>query len=140
MLKAVLDSNIFVSGMIKKAGVPAQILDYWKDEKILLIISTTIIHEAAKVLRYPHIQDRYQLSESEIKGFITALRTQSIIVPRKIKLEIIKEDPTDNKFIEAAVEGQADYIVSGDSHLKDLKNYQGIEIVSPVEFLEILKS
>jgi predicted nucleic acid-binding protein len=55
-----------------------------------------------------------------------------------MKIDAIPEDPQDNKFITAAIEGEADYIVSGDHHLRDLKNYQGISIVSPSEFLQII--
>ncbi len=56
-----------------------------------------------------------------------------------MKLDVIESDPTDNKYLECAVEGKADLIISGDHHLTDLKAYRGIEIVSPAEFLKAVK-
>lgn len=55
-----------------------------------------------------------------------------------IKLTVIKDDPKDDKFLECAIEAKADFIVSGDHHLKDLKQFRYIKIVSPTEFLDIV--
>lgn len=59
--------------------------------------------------------------------------------PAEIKIEAVPEDPADDKFIIAAVEGEADYVVSGDRHLRNLESYRGIRIISPSEFVRILK-
>jgi len=71
---------------------------------------------------------------------LKTLKTYSIQTPAEIQIDAIPEDPQDNKFIIAAIEDKADYIVSGDRHLKSLKSYQGIAIVSPSEFVQILRS
>jgi len=60
-------------------------------------------------------------------------------VPKR-KVNVVKQDPDDNKFIEAALEGEADYIVTQDRHLLKLKEFEGIKIVTPEEFLRILKT
>lgn len=74
----------------------------------------------------------------DIGAVLGVLRTYSINTPSNMKIDAVPEDPQDNKFITAAIEGEADYIVSGDRHLRDLKNHQGIPIVSPSEFLQII--
>jgi len=63
----------------------------------------------------------------------------SVIINPKIKLNVIKEDPDDNKFLEAGISGNADLIISQDKHLLKLKEYQGIKIVSPEEALLLIK-
>jgi predicted nucleic acid-binding protein len=60
------------------------------------------------------------------------------VVSPQTRITRITEDPTDNRVLEAAVEGQADYIVSGDGHLLDLREHDGIPIVTPRDFLAIL--
>jgi len=65
------------------------------------------------------------------------LLNSEIVVPKE-KLHIVYKDPTDNKIVECAVAGNADYIVSGDKHLLDLKRYGGIDIISPARFLKLL--
>ncbi len=63
----------------------------------------------------------------------------SQIIQPRTKVDAVKEDPTDNKFLEAAMEADADYIVSGDKHLLKLKEFSGIKIVKAKQFLEMLK-
>jgi predicted nucleic acid-binding protein len=64
-------------------------------------------------------------------------RTGKVVVPR-IALDVIHDDPDDNRILECAVAGHADVIVSGDRHLLRLKSYEGIPIVRPVDFLRAL--
>jgi putative PIN family toxin of toxin-antitoxin system len=138
MLRVVLDANVFVSGTIQKTGVPAQILDLWQTGQLTLVTSLSLIQEISRVLRYSHIQEKYRLTESAIEILVLGLKSQSIITPEKSKLRVIEDDPDDDKLLIAAIEGQAKYIVSGDYHLRNLKTYQGIEIVSPAEFINLL--
>jgi len=67
------------------------------------------------------------------------LEKSELAVPKR-KVNVVKQDPDDNKFIEAALEGEADYIVTQDRHLLKLKEFEGIKIVTPEEFLRILKT
>jgi putative PIN family toxin of toxin-antitoxin system len=137
MLKVVLDTNVIISGTIMDRGVTFQILKGWERGDFFIIISEPILREVEKVLHYPRIKEKRHLTELDIEAVLNTLRTYSINTPAKIKIDAILEDPQDDKFIAAAIEGEADYIVSGDRHLKDLKDYQGIPIVSPSEFLQI---
>ena len=85
------------------------------------------------------IRKKYKITEKQIRGVIRNLRNYSIMTPGKLKLHVIKRDPQDNEVLIAALEGNADYIVSGDYDLKELKSYKGIRIVSPAEFVKLLE-
>ncbi len=140
MTKAVLDTNVVVSGTISPRGIPCKILKAWENNKFAHITSRKIIKEVTKVLHYPKIQKTYHLTEPDIKNVRNSLFYDTQVVEGTYKVKKIKEDPADNKFLEAAIEGKADFIVTGDKHLLRLKDFQGIEIVSPQLFLNILES
>ncbi len=78
---------------------------------------------------------KFKFKEKEKDQFLEVLLANSILVEPKEKINIIKEDSDDNKFLECAVEACADYIISGDDHLLKLHQFRGIAIVSPREFL-----
>ena len=80
--------------------------------------------------------------EQELKELLDLFKKQVNILykPISIKIEIIKDDPDDNKFIECAVTNKADYIISGDNHLLNLREYRNIKILSPKEFLNYYNS
>jgi putative PIN family toxin of toxin-antitoxin system len=138
MLKIVLDTNVLVSGIIGKTGTPAKILDGWLAGRFKLITSPELLSEITEVLHYPHIQQKYGLSESDIDAFLISIVSFGIMTPGELELLLIEDDPDDDKVLAAAVEGGADYIVSGDNHLRGLKAYQGITIISPAEFIGMI--
>jgi putative PIN family toxin of toxin-antitoxin system len=137
MIKVVLDANIFVSSIIVPKGNSAQIIDLIVKEKIELIISQSILEEVRRVLFYPHIQKRHPHNPEAVETFIKKWTHLAHFSKGEVKIDAVKDDPTDNKYLECAVEGQAHYIVSGDKHLKNLKEFQGIKIVEPSAFLKI---
>jgi hypothetical protein len=139
VLVVVLDTNIIVSGTIQKAGHSAAILDAWRDGQFLLIVSEALLEEVRDVLHRSHIKKKYRLADEEIEKVLDDLRRYSKEVPGKLEVHIIQEDPEDNFLISAALEEEADYIISGNPHLKNLKEYKGIKIISPAEFVKILK-
>lgn len=133
MLKVVIDTNIFISGVLVEGGNPSIIIKSWKKtQKYQLFVTEEIIQEALRVMQ------RLNVDPDIITDWDKVIRKNAIsVVPTK-KIEAVKEDPSDNKFLECAIEVRADYIVSGDNHLKELKEFQGIKIVSAKEFLGIL--
>lgn len=139
MLTVVLDTNVIVSGTIHKGGHPAAILDRWREGQFILIISKALLEEVEDVLHRPHLKGKYHLSDEEIERVLYNLRSYGLMVPGKLEVKVIQEDPEDNFLIAAALEGEADYIVSGDPHLKDLSEYKGIRIIPPREFMRILE-
>lgn len=139
MRRAVLDTEVIVSGFLVPHGHPAQILQAWRDGRFLLITSEAIIQEVKDVLNRPRIRKKYRhLTPATIGQLINLLRHHSILVPGKLKLRVIERDPDDDKIIITAVEGQAEYIVAGDADLTDLKSYHGIKIIKPAEFIRLL--
>jgi hypothetical protein len=135
-MRVVLDTNVLVSALIVKVGKPAQILR--RVGEFELLTSEEILAETEKVLYYEHIQKRYHPTEEDIKSFIRNLRDVGEVIRVRSKVEVIKEDPDDNKFLACGLDGGADFIVSGDPHLTELKEYKGIEIISPARFLELI--
>ncbi len=139
MIRAVLDANVFVSGILSANAVPGKILKAWRDERFHLAASPAILDELDRVLRYPKIGRLLGWSAAEVADFVEDVAGLAIMTPGKLVLAVITDDPSDNRYLECAVESQADCIVTGDHHLKDLVQFQGIEILSPREFAELLR-
>lgn len=140
MIRIVLDTNLFVSAPLKPGSNPDIIFDSVKDEKVLLLLSETICHEISRVLTYPKIRKRFSASDEELKNFVQLLGDVAIITPGTLNLPPLDADPDDTKYLVCAIEGHADFIVSGDHHLTDLVKYQGIRIITPAEFIQILST
>lgn len=138
MIRVVLDANVFVSAVLNPRGIPAQILTAWRAERFHLVISEAILEEIARVLHHPRILKRHRWREERIRVFIEDLAHLAILTPEELKLKAIAEDPSDNRYLECAIEGEADYLVSGDQHLLGLGTYQKISILTPRAFLEVL--
>lgn len=131
--KVVIDTNVFISGL-NFTGKPSEILKlFWKGE-IRVFISPFILKEAEKILR-----EKFEWSEGQVLRILNRIKAKAIEVRPKIKVSVIKEKDDDNRILECAVEGKAQYLISGDErHLLPLKEYQGIRILSPSEFLKFL--
>lgn len=136
MIKVILDTNVLVSGLISPKSYPAKIIDLWQKRKFTLITSEEILNEYQKVLSYPKIKKVYHLDKMKIEEYLKGLSIFSQVCKPTKKVSLIKDDPADNKFLEAAVSAAADFIVSGDSHLLCLDNLQGLKIVTPKAFWE----
>ena len=134
-MKIVLDTNVFISGIFWEGNFCSQIIDKWKNKKFDLVSSMEILDEFVKTLR----NFKIQMPEDIIEEWRKLIIENSIIVESFEKIDFIKEDPDDNKFLEAAVSGNVKYIVSQDKHLLKIKNYQGIKIISPEEFLNSME-
>ncbi len=128
-MKVVIDTNVFVSGIFWK-GQSNKVLNHWKEGKITTIISTDILSEFIKVMS----DFKIQLPEGMIKEWVNLILRNSILVEPKEKLAVVKDDPKDDMFIEAAVAGNVEYIISQNKHLLKLKSFKGIKIVKPEEF------
>jgi uncharacterized protein len=129
--KVVLDTNSIVSAF-GWGGNPRRILDLALDSRLSIITSPQQIDELRNVLDYPRLHLSQDKREEALSVFLGIAHSVS---PR-IKVDAVKDDPSDNKIIEAAVEGKADYIVTGDKHLLDLKEHRNIRIVTAAEFLD----
>lgn len=134
MYAIVLDTNVLVSGSIVPRGNPAFILDSWRNGKIQIVTSFEILAEFQRVML-----EKFHAPQHEVEMLNAFFIWKGKLIEPKQKFDIIKEDPSDNKFLEVAVEGKADYIVSGDKDLLRLKSFMGIQIISPAGMASILK-
>lgn len=130
-MKVVLDTNVFISGVFWK-GDSNRIILAWKEGKIKLVVSLEAISELARVLRDFKIKMPHEL----IKEWIDLIIKNSELVKIQNKIKIIKEDPTDDIFLETALIGRAKYIITQDAHLLKLKEFRGIRIITPGDFLK----
>src|SRR3990167_8199322 len=131
-MKSVLDTNVFISGIFW-IGASNKVILNWKEGKFTLVTSLKTISELVKVLK----DFKIKLPDEMIKEWIDLIVRNSIIVEPKEKIDIVKDDSKDNIFIETAVAGNADYIVTQDNHLLKLKDFRGIKIITPDEFNKI---
>jgi len=138
MIRVVLDTNVLVSALIRKGGHPDQILK--RMDGFSLYLSESILEELNLVLHYPRIKSKRGLREEQIAAYLNALRDASFLTPGNLDVRVVLDDPADDKVIACALEAEADYIVTGDSHLKALESYREIAIVSPSQFLRILNT
>ncbi len=127
-MRIVTDTNVLISATFW-SGHSEKIVLKAEDKKVELILSKEIIMEYCKVMEYHEIQDKIKNKKLEISQTILKIISISTIVEPKGKLDIIKEDPDDNKILECALEGNADYIVSQDKHLLKLKQFKEIKII-----------
>jgi putative PIN family toxin of toxin-antitoxin system len=139
VLRVVLDTNVFVSGLLSKTGLPAKILDSWRAGQYLLIASPPIVAEIKRDLQAPRIREKYFITDGDIEQLIILLEKEALIVPGYTDVkDAIPDDPSDEMFLACAVDAAADFIVSGDRHLLEISEYKGISIITVNEFEEKL--
>jgi putative PIN family toxin of toxin-antitoxin system len=135
-MKAVLDTNVLISSVIA-TGVPnSLVVDGFKGQYTIIVSVETLTEFRETLLKYP---DRFHLEEAEVQKEVETIRYFAEFVDPNENITAVDQDPDDNKFIETAVAGNVDYIVSGDSHLLDLGSFQDVDIVKPRTFYDLLQ-
>jgi len=138
-MRVVLDTNVLVSATFW-SGASFKIMEFIDNGKIDLVLSKAILEEYDKVIHSDEILEKVDtLTQFAIAAIVQKIILKAKLVEPKVKLNIIKDDLDDNKIIEAAVEGQAYFIISQDHHLTDLISYDNIQILKPEDFLKLLK-
>ncbi len=136
-MKAVLDTNVFISGVIA-TGVPHELLVKGFTGEYQIIVSVATLTEFREtLLKYP---DRFGMDEDDIQQEVETIRYFAEFVEPEEDITAVERDPDDDKFLEAAVAGNVEYIVSGDQHLLGLESFRGIKIVEPRTFYDQLES
>lgn len=130
-MKVVIDTNVFVSSVF--GGLPRQVVELWFDGRLTLCLSEPIVTEYQRVLR-----EIGAVSEAEERALIEAFASGEgvLYTVDPPPIEGVSSDPDDDKFLECALELEADRVVSGDSDLLELDSYMGIPILTPRELLE----
>ncbi|MDY6824112.1 MAG: putative toxin-antitoxin system toxin component, PIN family [Thermodesulfobacteriota bacterium] len=134
-IRAVIDTSVMVSVAFAKEGVARQLRDLIADSAFVMVASRAILKELYEVLHYPHIVKQFKASETHIKEFTGMIIEHAVITEGLYNIDGITDDPKDDMFIACALEGQADYIVSRDPHLRNIKHFQGIQIIDATTFI-----
>lgn len=140
MPKAVLDTNILISAVITPRGTPAKILQAWREGACDLVTSPPLLVEIKATLSLPKIAHRYRLSPEDIHHILALLAGGAMLVTGTMSISAPITDPDDIPVLACAVEGQADYLVTGDGDLLRLRSYQQVQIIRPTNFLRILSA
>ena len=131
MIRVVADTNVYISAILF-GGIPEEIRRLAREDKIELMVSENILAEISGVLKR-----KFEWSDWQISEAIKDIREFTTLITPSISLSVIKKDKQDNRVLECAVEGNAQYVISGDEHhLQPLKEYQGIKILSPAQFID----
>jgi len=136
--KAVLDSNVFVSGASISQTPPSQMMNLWRKGAYILVTSPQILEEVHEVLLRPKIISYTGLSIKETNEFVEKIIQRAYVTEGKQLSHSVSRDLKDDKFLSCAVEAKADYIITSDQDLLVLKVYKEINILTPREFLDIL--
>ena len=132
-IKAILDTNVFISGVFWK-GPPFEILKAWQEQRFRLAISPPILDEYRRVL--DEMMKKRPLPV--LTSILRVIELHSEMVELVSFAQPVCSDPEDDKFLEAALAAHAGYVVSGDAALLKVKQYRGIEIVRPRQFVDLL--
>jgi putative PIN family toxin of toxin-antitoxin system len=131
MIRAVADTNVLVSALLKD-GPSRRIIRLAADKKIELYLSSEIMGEFGKVLARD-----FKYNERMVEKAQDAMLANMITIETKTTLNVVSKDPTDNKILECAVDAKAEYVLSYDRHLLELKHYKEISIMTPDSFLTL---
>ena len=134
MINIVIDTNIVVSAAKCVYGNPAKILKMILFEEIINYTTNEILEEVKEALSKPRLKLTLLDQEATFKNY----QKFSLKIEAISKFEIINQDPDDNKFLECAFDAKVDYIISGDNHLLKLKEFNGIKILNPAEFIKLI--
>ncbi len=133
-MRAVIDTGVLVSALIKRQGTTGDVLLALRDGGFTAVYSTDILVEIIDVLGRPAFRNKYHIEPDDIPALINLVRLRGELVLPQRKIAACR-DPHDDKFLEAALAAGADCIVSGDADLLALTHFEGIPILRPAEFL-----
>ncbi len=139
MKRVVFDTNTLISGLLWD-GNESIVIEKAEIKAIKLFISHQMLEELAGVLKRKKFTKKLEGKEYTIEKAIAKIALISTLIEPNININEIKEDLVDNRVLECAISCKADFIVSGDKHLLNLKEYEGIKIIKAAEFISHLSN
>jgi uncharacterized protein len=139
-VRAVFDTNLFVSALISPGGLPALLLANWRQRRFQLLLTPDLSQEIRTVLHRPRLIQRYGLTTEEITTLLSLVTRRALPIEPHPDVGVSVRDPKDEMVLAAALAG-ADYLVTGDDDLLVLTGAPSLgtlQIVSPRQFLEAL--
>jgi len=138
VIRAVLDANVYISAAVRPEGPPRQIIHrFLRGGSFEIVMSHAIVEEVLRALSYPKVR-KYIRPGLDADLWFEDIIVLSHLVAAEREFAGASKDPDDDKYLAAAIEGRAGFVVAGDSDLLDLKEYDGVRIVSPRAFLDLL--
>ena len=139
-MRVVLDANTYISSLISNKGNPARIVRWWLEGQYDVLVSQQIIDELLRVSGYARILKKYSEVREKRHEFAALVSEQAEWVEPRGKLDVVSVDESDNWYIECALAGNAKYIITGDQHLLELREYEGIAILAPAAFVALYRA
>lgn len=139
MYRAVLDTNVFVSGGTISVGPSSQIINHWRNQDFVMVASPQLIAEYEEVLQRPKIMKYTGLSLQETSQYIQEVKDRAYMTSGSLRLDVLKDDPDDNMVLACAEEGIATHLVTGNKKHFPFTDYKEIKVISPREFLSLLE-
>jgi len=139
-IKAVIDTSVMVSLAFAKSGLAQELRNLIAREEFTLVASREILAELFRVLNYPRIIQQFNPSKEDIDEFIGLIVEKALLTEGRYTVLKIKNDPADNMFLSCALEAKADFIVSRDPHLRNLKHFHGVRIIDVKGFVRKVRS
>lgn len=138
-ITAVIDTNVFASGLVRRSETspPVQIIDRWRAGLFSLVLSEEIVAELARTLDEPYF--RLHLTSAQRSTGLAILHSRGKIVPLTVQVHGVATHQEDDLIVSTALSGQAQYLVTGDKKLQELQSFQSLTIVSPRQFMELLR-
>ncbi|MEK7517600.1 MAG: putative toxin-antitoxin system toxin component, PIN family [Patescibacteria group bacterium] len=137
--RVVLDTNVFVSGATISVGAPFQIINHWRGQDFVMVAFLQLIAEYKEVLSRPNVMKYTGLTSQENTWYMQEVKDRAYMTSGVLKLNVLTNDLDDNMILACAEEGIATHLVTGNTKDFPFKEYKGIQIVTPKEFLDILK-
>jgi hypothetical protein len=138
VLRAVLDANVYVSAYVRPEGPPGQIIErFLREAAFEIVLSAEIVEEVLQGLAYPKTRKASRTDVDPGLWFEDIL-VLAHLVAGEHTITGLSKDPDDDKYIAAGIEGRAVFVVSGDPHLLTLQEHQGVRIITPRAFLDLL--
>jgi putative PIN family toxin of toxin-antitoxin system len=135
MPKVILDTNVIISAFLKAESNPALVLALCLEGSLTVCLSETIWQEYRGVLRRKKFQG---LDQESIEKLLALLKKQALWFSPRIPVNILSRDPADNKFLECALESQADYLITGNTRHFPLKKFHNTQSINPRDFSDLI--
>lgn len=138
MLRAVLDANVYVSAIIRPEGPPGRVIErFLRDSAFEIVLSPAIVEETLRALAYAKVR-KYVRGTVDPQLWFEDIVLLAELMAGDYEMSAASVDPDDDKYLAAALEGSATFVVTGDPDLLALEEHQGVRIVNPRAFLALL--
>jgi putative PIN family toxin of toxin-antitoxin system len=136
VIRAVFDANVIAAGFPAKPGTLEMLINRWFADEFRLVVSDYILDEVENAWAKPYWRARF--TTNQVRTALHVLRRDAEVTPITVTIEGIASHPEDDMVLATAVSAEAEYLVTGDRELQDLRSYGQVQIVSPTAFLAIL--